>query len=75
MSQIDVENAVMSDKANALLAQYNAGGIDAVLLGSFAQQQHITAEPAAEVPYKEVVYANAGKSKELQKTLSQPIWF
>ena len=76
MSQIDVENAVMSDKANALLAQYNAGGIDAVLLGSFAQPQHITAQPASEVPYKEVAYTEVAKPKEEpQKTLSQPTWF
>lgn len=76
MSKIDMDNLVMSDKANALLAQYNSGGLDAVLLGSFAKQpiEHI---PAENVEYKEVDYvkANTKSIDNNQKTLSQPNWF
>ena len=76
MSKIDMDNLVMSDKANALLAQYNSGGLDAVLLGSFAKQpiEHI---PAENVEYKEVDYVNANTKSidNNQKTLSQPNWF
>ena len=76
MSKIDMDNLVMSDKANALLAQYNSGGLDAVLLGSFAKQpiEHI---PAENVEYKEVDYvkANTKNIDNNQKTLSQPNWF
>ena len=76
MSKIDMDNLVMSDKANALLAQYNSGGLDAVLLGSFAKQpiEHI---PAENVEYKEVDYAKANTKSidNNQKTLSQPNWF
>lgn len=76
MSKIDMDNLVMSDKANALLAQYNSGGLDAVLLGSFAKQpiEHI---PAENVEYKEVDYAKANTKSidNNQKILSQPNWF
>ena len=76
MSKIDMDNLVMSDKANALLAQYNSGGLDAVLLGSFAKQpiEHI---PAENVEYKEVDYVktNTKSIDNNQKTLSQPNWF
>lgn len=76
MSKIDMDNLVMSDKANALLAQYNSGGLDAVLLGSFAKQpiEHI---PAENVEFKEVDYAKANTKSidNNQKTLSQPNWF
>ena len=76
MSKIDMDNLVMSDKANALLAQYNSGGLDAVLLGSFAKQpiEHI---PAENVEYKEVDYvkANTKSIDNNQKTPSQPNWF
>ena len=76
MSKIDMDNLVMSDKANALLAQYNSGGLDAVLLGSFAKQpiEHI---PAENVEYKEADYAKANTKSidNNQKTLSQPNWF
>lgn len=76
MSKIDMDNLVMSDKANALLAQYNSGGLDAVLLGSFAKQpiEHI---PTENVEYKEVDYvkANTKSIDNNQKTLGQPNWF
>ena len=76
MSKIDMDNLVMSDKANALLAQYNSGGLDAVLLGSFAKQP-IEHAPAENVEYKEVDYvkANTKSIDNNQKTLSQPNWF
>lgn len=76
MSKIDMDNLVMSDKANALLAQYNSGGLDAVLLGSFAKQP-IEYAPAENVEYKEVDYvkANTKSIDNNQKTLGQPNWF
>ena len=78
MSQIDVENAVMSDKANALLAQYNSGGLDAVLLGSFAKQP-IEHAPAENVEFKEAEFTNlntiTNNRNNVQQTLGQPNWF
>ena len=78
MSKIDMDNLVMSDKANALLAQYNSGGLDAVLLGSFAKQpiEHI---PAENVEYKEAEFTNlntiTNNRNNVQQTLGQPNWF
>lgn len=76
MSKIDMDNLVMSDKANALLAQYNSGGLDAVLIGSFAKQP-IEHTPAENVEFKEVEYtkANTKSINNNQKTLGQPNWF
>ena len=78
MSKIDMDNLVMSDKANALLAQYNSGGLDAVLLGSFAKQpiEHI---PAENVEFKEAEFTNlntiTNNRNNVQQTLGQPNWF
>ena len=78
MSKIDMDNLVMSDKANALLAQYNSGGLDAVLLGSFAKQpiEHTPAEP---VECKEAEFTNlntiTNNRNNVQQTLGQPNWF
>lgn len=76
MSKIDMDNLVMSDKANQLLAQYNAGGLDAVLIGSFANQT-ITDNSPEKVEYTEVEYVPINKTvnKEQLKTLEQPNWF
>ena len=78
MSKIDMDNLVMSDKANALLAQYNSGGLDAVLLGSFAKQpiEHASAE---NVEFKEAEFTNlntiTNNRNNVQQTLGQPNWF
>ena len=78
MSKIDMDNLVMSDKANALLAQYNSGGLDAVLLGSFAKRpiEHI---PAENVEFKEAEFTNlntiTNNKNNVQQTLGQPNWF
>lgn len=78
MSKIDMDNLVMSDKANALLAQYNSGGLDAVLLGSFAKQP-IEHAPAENVEYKEAEFTNlntiTNNRNNVQQTLGQPNWF
>ena len=78
MSKIDMDNLVMSDKANALLAQYNSGGIDAVLLGSFAKQP-IEHAPAENVEFKEAEFTNlntiTNNRNNVQQTLGQPNWF
>ena len=78
MSKIDMDNLVMSDKANALLAQYNSGGLDAVLLGSFAKQP-IEHTPAENVEYKEAEFTNlntiTNNRNNVQQTLGQPNWF
>ena len=78
MSKIDMDNLVMSDKANALLAQYNSGGLDAVLLGSFAKQQ-IEHAPAENVEFKEAEFTNlntiTNNRNNVQQTLGQPNWF
>lgn len=78
MSKIDMDNLVMSDKANALLAQYNSGGLDAVLLGSFAKQP-IEHTPAENVEFKEAEFTNlntiTNNRNNVQQTLSQPNWF
>ncbi|WQJ51415.1 MAG: hypothetical protein [phage Lak_Megaphage_RVC_AP4_GC26] len=78
MSKIDMDNLVMSDKANALLAQYNSGGLDAVLLGSFAKQP-IEHTPAENVEFKEAEFTNlntiTNNRNNVQQTLGQPNWF
>lgn len=78
MSKIDMDNLVMSDKANALLAQYNSGGLDAVLLGSFAKQP-IEHAPAENVEFKEAEFTNlntiTNNRNNVQQTLGQPNWF
>lgn len=78
MSKIDMDNLVMSDKANALLAQYNSGGLDAVLLGSFAKQP-IEHAPAENVEFKEAEFTNlntiTNNRNNVQQTLDQPNWF
>lgn len=78
MSKIDMDNLVMSDKANALLAQYNSGGLDAVLLGSFAKQP-IEHAPAENVEFKEAEFTNlntiTNNMNNVQQTLGQPNWF
>lgn len=78
MSKIDMDNLVMSDKANALLAQYNSGGLDAVLLGSFAKQP-IEHTPAENVEFKEEEFTNmttiTNNRNNVQQTLGQPNWF
>lgn len=78
MSKIDMDNLVMSDKANALLAQYNSGGLDAVLLGSFAKQT-IEHAPAENVEFKEAEFTNlntiTNNRNNVQQTLGQPNWF
>lgn len=78
MSNIDMDNLVMSDKANALLAQYNSGGLDAVLLGSFAKQP-IEHAPAENVEFKEAEFTNlntiTNNRNNVQQTLGQPNWF
>lgn len=78
MSKIDMDNLVMSDKANALLAQYNSGGLDAVLLGSFAKQS-IEHTPAENVEFKEEEFTNmttiTNNRNNVQQTLGQPNWF
>lgn len=78
MSKIDMDNLVMSDKANALLAQYNSGGLDAVLLGSFAKQS-IEHAPAENVEFKEAEFTNlntiTNNRNNVQQTLGQPNWF
>lgn len=78
MSKIDMDNLVMSDKANALLAQYNSGGLDAVLLGSFAKQP-IEHAPAENVEFKEAEFTNlntiTNNRNNIQQTLDQPNWF
>lgn len=78
MSKIDMDNLVMSDKANALLAQYNSGGLDAVLLGSFAKQP-IERAPAENVEFKEAEFTNlntiTNNRNNVQQTLGQPNWF
>lgn len=78
MSKIDMDNLVMSDKANALLAQYNSGGLDAVLLGSFAKQT-IEHTPAENVEFKEAEFTNmttiTNNRNNVQQTLGQPNWF
>lgn len=78
MSKIDMDNLVMSDKANALLAQYNSGGLDAVLLGSFAKQP-IEHAPVENVEFKEAEFTNlntiTNNRNNVQQTLGQPNWF
>lgn len=78
MSKIDMDNLVMSDKANALLVQYNSGGLDAVLLGSFAKQP-IEHTPAENVEFKEAEFTNlntiTNNRNNVQQTLGQPNWF
>ena len=78
MSKIDMDNLAMSDKANALLAQYNSGGLDAVLLGSFAKQP-IEHTPAENVEFKEAEFTNlntiTNNRNNVQQTLGQPNWF
>lgn len=66
MSKIDLDNMVMSDKANQLLEQYNKGGLDAVLIGSFANQPITNQMNTDFVQFKEVEYASTQKS-DVQK--------
>ena len=62
MSKIEMDDMVMSDKANQLLEQYNKGGLDAVLIGSFANKSIYNQMNTDTVQFKEVEYASNNKS-------------